>query len=119
MRTSELFGAKKLRILRNLWCVCTDKGAWVDPMWKFVDKGGGVNFLRFCADVLNRGPLPFTGTLLVILFPENTNTVLIQYHWIIGYQLLLVFRHDKQTILAMQVGLPCKKALAQSFDCID
>jgi len=26
MRTSALFGAKKLRIFRNLWCVRTDKG---------------------------------------------------------------------------------------------
>jgi len=57
--TSALFGAKKLRIFRNLWCVRTDKegrGGWAsaDILWT---KGEGVNFSRFCADVFYGRPL--------------------------------------------------------------
>jgi len=39
MRTSALFGAKKLWIFCNLWHVRTDKGGWANA-----DKRGEVNF---------------------------------------------------------------------------
>jgi len=54
MLTSALFGAKKLWIFRNLWCVRTDKGGGeLSQCGQFVDKEGGtVNFLRFCACIL-------------------------------------------------------------------
>jgi len=58
MWTSALFGAKSIRFFRILWCVCTDKG--VEPVRTVCGQGGGVIFLRFCADVFYGRPLIFT-----------------------------------------------------------
>jgi len=57
MRTSAIFGAKYLRIFRNLWCVRTDKGRGFSKCGHFEDKGKGINFSRFCADVFYGRPL--------------------------------------------------------------
>jgi len=50
------FWCKKLRIVRNLWCVGTDKG--VEPMWTFIEQG--VRGSIFC-DIVRKffmdGPL--------------------------------------------------------------
>jgi len=40
MRTSTLFGVKKLRIFQNLWCVHTDNGGF-EPERRFCEQGGG------------------------------------------------------------------------------
>jgi len=55
MRTSALFGAKKLRNFRSLCCGRTDKmsSASADILRT---KEEGVNFSRFCADVLYGQP---------------------------------------------------------------
>jgi len=63
MRTSALFGIKKFRIFRNLWCVCTDKG----DGWASADilrtRGRAVNFSRFRADVFYGRPLSHIGRI--------------------------------------------------------
>jgi len=60
MRTSVLFDAKKLRIFRNLWCVLTVKwGGRFEPVRTFCGQGEGINFSRFCADVLYGLPLAY------------------------------------------------------------
>jgi len=47
-----------LRIFRNLWCVSSDKGRRrVEPVRTFSRQGGGVNFSRFCVDLLYGRPL--------------------------------------------------------------
>jgi len=56
MRTSALFGAKKLVFFRNLWCVRTDKGR-SSQCGHYAGQRGGVNFSRLCADVFYGWPL--------------------------------------------------------------
>jgi len=52
------FWYKNLRIFRNLWCVRTDKGGGrLSKCGHFANKGEGVNFSRFCADVIYGRPL--------------------------------------------------------------
>jgi len=47
MRTSALFGAKKLRIFLNLWCVRTDMGGrGVKPVRTFCRQGRGGSIFR-------------------------------------------------------------------------
>jgi len=56
MQTSEPFDVKKLRIIRNLSCVRTDKE--VELARTFCGQGERKgNFSRFCADVLYGWPL--------------------------------------------------------------
>jgi len=56
--TSVLFGAKKLWVFRNLWCVCTDKGGWASA--SSLRKRGGVNFLWFwCGSLLRAAPYSY------------------------------------------------------------
>jgi len=65
MRTSSLFGPKKLRTFRNLWCVRKDRGVWASA--DILQTGGG-NFLRFCADVFYGRPLThFWRTVFILL----------------------------------------------------
>jgi len=40
MPTSALFGAKKLWIVRNLWCICTDKEGGLASSDIFTNNGG-------------------------------------------------------------------------------
>jgi len=47
---------KKLRIFRNLLCVRTDKEGWASASI-IRTRGEGVNFSRFCKDVLYGRPL--------------------------------------------------------------
>jgi len=54
MQMSALFGAKKLRIFLNLWCVCMDKGGYAS---EDILQTRGVNFLQFCVDVFYGQPL--------------------------------------------------------------
>jgi len=58
------FWCKKFGIFRNLWCVRTDKG--VEPVRTFCRQGGGVNFLRFCADVFYGRPLKINPRLTML-----------------------------------------------------
>jgi len=50
MQMSALFVAKKLRNFWYLWCVRTDRGV------NILRTRGGVNFSRFCVDVLWTAP---------------------------------------------------------------
>jgi len=58
MRTFEVFVAKNLRIFENYGCELTGKGegSWGSAKG-FVDKGRGVDFWRFCANVFYGRPL--------------------------------------------------------------
>jgi len=53
MRTSALFGAKKLRIFRNFWCVRTDRR--VEPVRTFCGQGGQF-FAILCRTSFMDGP---------------------------------------------------------------
>jgi len=44
MRTSALFGAKKLQICQNLWCVRTDREREAEQCGHFEAKEGGGRF---------------------------------------------------------------------------
>jgi len=57
MRSSALFGAKKLRIFRNLWCVRTD---------------GVVNFSQFCADLFYGRPIQQQAEYLTWLYRKKS-----------------------------------------------
>jgi len=52
------FLRKKTRILRNLSTLCPhgQEGRGLSLCGHFSDKEGGINFSRFCADVLYGGP---------------------------------------------------------------
>jgi len=54
------FLCKKHRIFLNLQCLGTDKEKGeLSQCGHFADKGGGVNFSRFCADIVYGRPLIF------------------------------------------------------------
>jgi len=59
MQTSALFGAK-IRIFRNLWYVCTDKG--YEPVRPFGGQGRrrGQYFIILCEHLLWRAPRSYT-----------------------------------------------------------
>jgi len=52
MRTSTLFGVKTSDFLKFMVCPHGQGGGGVEPVQTFCGQGGGINFSRFCADVL-------------------------------------------------------------------
>jgi len=54
MRTSALFGEKNIGFFEIYGMFARTRG--LSQFGHFAEKGKGVNFLRFCADVLYGGP---------------------------------------------------------------
>jgi len=76
----RIFGAKKTRIFRNLWCDRTDLSS----------ANKGVNFSRFCVDVFYGRPLQTSGSrelqstlkiLIVILYTKRKTYICFDYWW--------------------------------------
>jgi len=58
MRTSTLFGAKNFRFFEICGVSARTRGD-LSKCGHFADKGGGVNFSRFCGDSFMDDPLRF------------------------------------------------------------
>jgi len=56
MRTSALFGEKNFGYFEIYGVSARTRGIGVEPVRTFCEQGGGVNFSRFCANVLWTAP---------------------------------------------------------------
>jgi len=74
MRTYALFGAKNVGFFAIYGVSArTIRGGGVEPVRTFSDKGGGVNFSRFCVDVFYERPLiTFTWKNFIFIFTVSS-----------------------------------------------